>query len=31
MLGFYVPLTAKVILRRDLSLKSYPKDLGRVG
>ena len=26
MLGFYVPPTAKVIRRRDLGLKSYPKD-----
>ena len=26
MLGFYVPLTAKVIRRRDLGLKSHPKD-----
>ena len=26
VLGFYVPLTAKVILRRDLGLKSHPKD-----
>ena len=25
-LGFYVPLTAKVIRRRDLGLKSHPKD-----
>ena len=24
--GFYVPLTAKVIRRRDLGLKSHPKD-----
>ena len=26
MLGFYVPPTAKVIRRRDLGLKSHPKD-----
>ena len=26
VLGFYVPLTAKVIRRRDLGLKSHPKD-----
>ena len=26
MLGFYVPPTAKVIRRRDLDLKSHPKD-----
>ena len=26
MLGFYVPPTAKVIWRRDLGLKSHPKD-----
>ena len=25
-LGFYVPPTAKVIRRRDLGLKSHPKD-----
>ena len=32
VLGFYVPPTAKVIRRRDLGLKSHPKDLqkGRV-
>ena len=27
VLGFYVPPTAKVIWRRDLGLKSHPKDL----
>ena len=27
VLGFYVPPTAKVIRRRDLGLKSHPKDL----
>ena len=26
VLGFYVPPTAKVIWRRDLGLKSHPKD-----
>ena len=26
VLGFYVPPTAKVIRRQDLSLKSHPKD-----
>ena len=26
MLGFYVPPTAKVIRRRDLGLKSHPRD-----
>ena len=26
VLGFYVPPTAKVIRRRDLGLKSHPKD-----
>ena len=26
VLGFYVPTTAKVIRRRDLGLKSHPKD-----
>ena len=26
VLGFYIPPTAKVIRRRDLGLKSYPKD-----
>ena len=26
VLGFYVPPTAKVIRRRDFSLKSHPKD-----
>ena len=26
VLGFYIPPTAKVIQRRDLSLKSHPKD-----
>ena len=26
VLGFYVPPTAKVILRRDLGLKYHPKD-----
>ena len=26
VLGFYVPPTAKVIRRRDLSLKYHPKD-----
>ena len=26
VLGFYVPPTAKVIQRRDLGLKSHPKD-----
>ena len=26
VIGFYFPQTAKVMQRRDLSLKSYPKD-----
>ena len=26
MLGFYVPPTAKVIRKRDIGLKSHPKD-----
>ena len=30
-LGFYVSLTAKVIRRRDLGLKSHPKDYEREG
>ena len=31
VLGFYVPRTAKVIRRRDLDLKSHPKDLRSPG
>ena len=31
VLGFYVPPTAKVIWRRDLGLKSHPKDWGSPG
>ena len=30
VLGFYVPPTAKVIWRRDLGLKSHPKDFQRM-
>ena len=31
VLGFYVPPTAKVILRRDIGLKSHPKDCRSLG
>ena len=31
VLGFYNPPTAKVIRRRDLGLKSHPKDLRSPG
>ena len=31
VLGFYVPPTAKVIRRRDLGLKSHPKDWRSLG
>ena len=31
VLGFYVPPTAKVIPRRDLGLKSHPKDWRSLG
>ena len=31
VLGFYVPPTAKVIRKRDLGLKSHPKDWRSLG